>query len=392
MGGRPPLKAAGKSLRPGAAVALALLPGATAWAQREQGYVPPVPRTSAATAPLSGTVLDPVVRLGQDLYSAGILPRLRYVDSFAANPVGGLTQGTDTSGVVIFGADADLSQIAGIPGGLVHATFAQFYGHELSTDHIGARTKVQSYYYPFKQFELSELTYDQRLLDGRLDVIVGRANGTGTFARSTYGCRFQGVADCPFELTQVVGGFPGFPYANWGGSVRFDPLAATYVQAGAFETNPRRQHNSGFDWGINTATGVVIPVEFGYGTTTLNDPYPRHLKLGGWYNSADYTDPYLNTRGQSRALLGGAPLAYGGGRGGLYALADQVVYRHDRESTRGIAVFGSVAGPFDSPELFALQAVGGALWSGPFDARPGDQIGVLGSYLRLSNNGFKDSI
>lgn len=378
--------------RAGAALAVALalpgvglLAGGPARAQREQGYLPAVPRTDAATAPLNGTVLDPVVRLGQDLYDLGILPRLRTVDSFAANPVGGLAQGTDASGVVIFGADADLGRIAGLRGGLVHATFAQFYGHELSSDVIGARTKVQSYYYPYKQFEMSELTYEQRLLGDRLDVTVGRANGTGTFARSTYGCRFQTVADCPFELTQVVAGLPGFPYSNWGGSVRFDPTRATYAQAGAYEVNPRRQHESGFDWGLNRSTGVVVPAEIGYATTFATDPYPRHLKFGGWYNSADYTDPYLNARGRSRALFGGAPQGYAGGRGGLYALADQVVYRHDARSARGVAVFGSVGGPFDGKELFALQAVAGALWTGPFDARPGDQIGVLGTYLRLTN-------
>ncbi len=141
-----------------------------------------------------------------------------------------------------------------------------------------------------------------------------------------------------------------------------------------------------------TRSGSTTPASTGASTRPrgsssppLTDPYPRHFKFGGWYNSADYTDPYLNTRGRPRALAGGAPFAYAGGRAGLYGLADQVVYRHDRSSTRGIAVFGSAAGPFDSPELFAFQGVAGAIWSGPFDRRPGDQIGVLGSYLRLSN-------
>jgi len=351
---------------------------------------PPSPLPS----PLIGTPFESIVRLGQDLLNLGVLPRLRYVQSFAANPVGGLTQGTDTSGVVLFGADVDLNRTVRLPGAQLHVTFAQFYGHELATDHIGTRTKVQSFYYPKKQFELAELTFEQRLLDGRLDVQVGRANATGEFARSTYGCRFQNVADCPFELTQAVGGFPGFPYVNWGGRVSYSPTPATYVKAGAFEANSTRNTNSGFDWGLNHSTGYVVPFEAGYGTDFTTDAYPRHAKVGGWYNSAPYTDPFLNTANRSRVQFGGRARSYSGGRRGLYALGDQVVYRHDRDTARSVAVFGTVAAPFDGEELFAFQGVAGAIWSGPLASRPGDQIGLLGTFIRLSNkeDGFLNAL
>lgn len=348
-------------------------------------FQPAPPEQVRAPSPLLGTALEPVVRLGQDLYGAGVLPRLRYVQSFAANPVGGLSQGTDTSGVVIFGADMDMAKLAGIPGGQVHATFAQFFGHELASDHIGTRTKVQSFYYPRKQFELAELTYEQSLFDGRLDFVVGRANATGSFARSTYGCRFQNVADCPLELTQAVGGFPGFPYVNWGGYVRANPTPVTYIKAGAFETNSTRNTNTGFDWGLNHSTGYVLPFEVGYGTEYATDPYPRHFKLGGWYNSAPYNDPYLNTRDRSRGLFGGKPLVWSGGRGGAYALGDQVIWRPETTGSRGVAVFATTGVPFDGKGLFSFEGVLGAIWTGPFASRPADQLGVLGTYIRLSD-------
>ena len=348
-------------------------------------FQPAPPETRRAPSPLLGTPLEPVVRFGQSLYDAGILPRLRYVQSAATNPIGGLRQGADTSGVVIFGADFDMKKIAGLDGTQFHVTFAQFFGRELSTDYIGSRTKVQSFYYPKEQFELSELTYEQSLFDKQLTFVVGRANATGSFARSTYGCRFQNVADCPFELTQAVAGFPGFPYVNWGGYVRYNPVPTLYAKAGAFETNATRNTNSGFDWGLNHSTGYVIPFEVGYGTEYSNDPYPRHFKLGGWYNSAPYNDPYLSTRGRSRALFGGAPLTYSGGRTGAYALGDQVVWRPDASGQRGVAVFATTGVPFDNRGLFSLEAVAGALWTGPLASRPADQIGLLATYIRLSD-------
>ncbi len=384
------------ALKIGVCIAAALVVAlpTMAQAQTEAVFDPTPPKAGLPKSPLVGTALGPVVRVGQELLAAGVLPRLRYVQSFAANPVGGITQGTDTSGVVIFGADFDMQRIAGIPGARVHVSFAQFYGHELATDHIGARTKVQSFYYPKKQFELSELTWEQRLFDDRVTVVVGRANATGEFARSTYGCRFQGVADCPFELTQAVGGFPGFPYVNWGGHVRYNPTRAIYVKAGAFETNSVRNTNSGFEWGLNRSTGYVLPFEVGYGTEYANDPYPRHFKLGGWYNTAPYNDPYLNTAGRSRGTFGGRPLPHGGGRAGVYALADQVVWKPEPLGTRGVAVFATAGLPFDGRQLFSFQGVAGGIWTGPFASRPADSIGFEATYLRISNkeNGFLNDL
>jgi carbohydrate-selective porin OprB len=112
---------------------------------------PTLPRPVCASrppSPLLGTPFAPIVRLGQDLPDLGVLPRLRYVQSFAANPVGALTHGTDALGVILFGADMDLNRVAHVPGAQLHVAFAQFYGHELATDHISARSKVQSFHLP----------------------------------------------------------------------------------------------------------------------------------------------------------------------------------------------------------------------------------------------------
>jgi len=339
-------------------------------------------------SPLIGTPLEPAVRIANDLLNEGILMRLRYVDAFAANPTGGLEQGADNSGVVILGSDFDLNRLAGVPGGQLHVSIAQLYGHELATDQIGSRTKVQTYYYPYKQFELTEFTYEQAAFNNALDIVVGRANATGEFARSTYGCQFENVSDCPFELTQLVAGFPGFPYVNWGGRVRVAPTPDTYIKAGAYQTNPLRQHNTGFDWSIdNKSTGFVAPVEAGWESDA--DGMPRHYKIGTWYNSADYTNPDLNTKDKNRALFGGAAMPVAGGRSGIYALGDQVVWRPEAGSNRGLALFGSAGVPFDSAEVYQFEATAGFVWSGPFASRPRDQIGFQVAMLELGRDEFK---
>ena len=98
-----------------AAFALLMFAASAASAQDVPVFNPAPVRASRQPSPLLGTSFEPIVRLGQDLLGFGILPRLRYVQSFAANPVGGITQGTDTSGVVLFGADVDLNRTVQLP-------------------------------------------------------------------------------------------------------------------------------------------------------------------------------------------------------------------------------------------------------------------------------------
>ena len=348
-----------------------------------QERTPPTP-AAQVEAP-GGAVPAPFARLARSLRAGGVHLRLTFVDNFAANLAGGWRQGSDNAAGLVFGADFDLARLIDLPGGKIHVTFAQYAGRSLSADYIGSADKVQDYNYPYEQFELAQLSYEQRLFHDRLDLLVGRINATGQFAHVAYGCDYENAIDCPFTLTDITGGFTGFPYVNWGGRVRYATTRTTYVKAGAFEINPTRLHNSGFDWSTGGATGVIVPVEVGYRTTSAQTRYPSHIALGGWYNSARYIDPYLNSKHQPRGLDGGRPLFYQGGRRGLYATGEQVIYRPDRTGDRNLAVFAIAAAPLDSREIYAFQAVAGVVYKGPFPARPFDRFGALVSYVRFSD-------
>jgi len=63
-----------------------------------------------------------------------------------------------------------------------------------------------------------------------------------------------------------------------------------------------------------------------------------------------------------------------------------VVWRPDTgPGQRGIAVFATTGVPFDAKGLFSFEGVAGAIWTGPFPDRLADQIGILGTYIRLSD-------
>ena len=81
-----------RSVIPALLALCTLLAGGGASAQVDQVFDPSPPQAARAASPLVGTAFEPIVRLGRDLLDFGVLPRLRYVQSFAANPIGGITQ------------------------------------------------------------------------------------------------------------------------------------------------------------------------------------------------------------------------------------------------------------------------------------------------------------
>lgn len=249
--------------------------------------------------------------------------------------------------------------------------------------YIGNYIKSQGWYYPYQRFELAQMAYEQDLFNGKVNIYAGRTNATAFFARSTYGCYFISGSQCPQYLTLFAGGFTGFPYATWGGRLLVRPTDRFYVEGGVFSVDPNRRNVSGFDLGLETVTGVVVPFEIGYQTDFSNDEYPRHFKLGGWYNDAPSVDPLLNTRHLSRALFNGGPLMNTFSRSGVYALADQVIYRPD-DSRRNLAIFASFTAPSDEREVLAQQSTLGALFTGPFASRPRDTAGVQFTYITFT--------
>jgi porin len=345
------------------------------------------PSTTPAPEPDKG---GPVDRLKDD----GIALRFVMANDYASSVRGGERLGATNGGGVVGGADLDTDKLFGIPGGRIRITFARYYGHSVAATDIGVVQKIQGYWYPARQWQLAQLTWDQNFSDNHLNVLFGRVNATWQFARSTYGCRFVSAPDCPYQLTNSTGGFTGFPYVNWGGRVKYQP-DARYFSIGAFQINPDRRNNHGLDFGLENTTGVLIPVEVGYETNFTNDPYPKHFKVGGWYNSADFTDPRKNVLGLPRGLVGGAARVYDGGRYGVYVLADKVIWKPDpTTNTRNLAIFGSLTGPLDNAEMYTLQSTAGLMWTGLSKSRPEDSLGFQASFFRFAKKqvGYEDDL
>jgi porin len=318
--------------------------------------------------------LGPVAkRLADD----GVKLRSALIDQYAGNTTGGVRQGHTNVGQFNIGADLDLDKLLGIGGGSFHITVYRDYGQALNQEVTGTFTKQQYIYKnPYERWHLGLFAYEQKLLDDRLDVLVGRLGSTTFYGHLITNCQFQSGTLCG-EPRIIVSeaGFSLLPSATWGTNVKYRTTPHSYLETGIFEVNPTTSASNGLDFSIGSATGFTVPVEWGW---TQTDPattqYPFELKAGGYLSTAPLSDPYYNTLGLSRALHGGKARQINSSRDGVYVMGDRVIWRPNPTGSERLSVFGGIVQQLDEAEIMRQQIYAGFVWTGPFHSRPTDTL------------------
>jgi porin len=288
--------------------------------------------------------------------------------------IGGRKQGSAFQGEDTLGADLDLKAMFGIPGAAIHISTDDRWGVN-PAHYVGAGIFTTANYGPQDQYRLGELSWDQDLFNDHVRILVGRIADNIDFNTSELYCRFLfSICGNLTNTWYFQNGNPSYPVATWGGRVTIKPTLETYLRVGAYqETSIQASSGSAitggrfwesFDFGHNS--GVFLPAEIGYKTNFDQDPFPRGVYLGGWYDSAKYAD-----------ILTSAPMQ---GRSGVYFQMQQMVFRPDMTSHRGLTVFGG--GMFDTADAgpASYNLAGGISWVGPLLGRPADTLNVGAQY------------
>jgi porin len=350
-----------------------------------------VPAMAAAqTVPLRAPSTDTGILspLGDKLDDMGIRIRSQLVNEFAANPVGGVNQGHTDVGQFQIGVSFDLDKIVGWRGAQFHITGVRDYGNGLSHDLSGTFIKSQEIYKnEFTINRMGVFALEQKLFNDKLDIFVGRLGSTTFYGRLANSCNFQSGISC--SVPQILNSSAGVTFptsATWGGNVRYRIASDIYVEAGAFEVNSFIQDTSGFDWSTKHATGFTVPFEAAKGVYDLDKSrYPSSIKIGGYYSTAPFTDPYFNTKGQSLGLFGGTPEPNQHIRHGFYIMGEKAIWRPSEHDARSLAVFGGWIQPLEDEEVMRTQVYAGAVLRAPLYSRPHDILSFETSYFRVSN-------
>jgi porin len=332
----------------------------------------------------------PLAPYAADLARAGLSFDVNVYDFFYANPSAGLRPGQlSHSTYYLLSLDADLERLAGIKGGLFHFTQlfigARWNNRNMDGD-VGDSTVGYQPTFNRDFARLSTLTYEQRLLDDRLSIEVGRTHPNRYYALPP--C--QSAASCFQDILQINAGLTSPLYGVWGGNVAYKVSPESYVQAGAFAVTARANFSSGYDWGTEPLNGVVTLAEIGRATTFATDLYPGRVALTGFYNTADHEDNFRSVFGRSKGLNPSDPVLQRSGTSGVILTGSQVVWRADAGgdaanlNPTSIQAYTSLAYAPDPTIPIRWNAFAGLTLQAPDQSRPLDRYGIKVNWQRIA--------
>nr|WP_110950121.1 carbohydrate porin [Pseudomonas bohemica] len=305
--------------------------------------------------------LDTVVEVGSNLHGGYDHDKsTRYSDQFA------------------LGAHMDLQKILGWHDAEFQLTLTNRNGDNISNDRIGdprvgTLSSSQEVWGRGNVSRLTDLWYQQKFLDQKLSIKVGRFNEGEDF--NTFPCDFQNLALCGSQVGNWGGGiWYNWPISQWAMRVKYQLNPELFVQVGAFEQNPSNLENdNAFKLSGSGNKGAVLPVELVW-TPRVND-LPGEYRLGYYYSTADSSDVDKDSNGRY-AALSGEDYSSSSSKHGMWLTLRQQVTRQASDNSRGLSLFANGTLHDKKTNMIDNFVALGATYTGPFDARPKDDIGL----------------
>lgn len=274
----------------------------------------------------------------------------------------------------------DLNKLFGWSGATFQTTLTQRTGRNLSDDaNLGTLQQVQEVFGRGQTIRLTQFWLDQSFDQGLIDWKIGRMPFGDDFA--SFHCDFMNLTFCGADPGNLVGNYIfNWPISQWATRVKFSLGKEGYVQAGAYDVNPRylNLENEVAPVFFSGSTGVLIPVEFAWLPSFDDGQLPGSYKIGFWYDTSTADDVVDDINGDLIALTG-MPAQQDRGRYGAYINFEQQVLRTSAvDPKRGLDVFLNAVFADDRTSTTDRQFAAGLIFTGPFDGRPMDSIGFAG--------------
>jgi len=311
----------------------------------------------------------------------GFTPFLSYWGDFLANPVGGNSQRASWMQLLVTGGDLNLEKLVGLKGGSVVVSLTDAAGSNLSIPVGNIFTISQAYV--MNTFALYDLYYRQVLLDGHLNLDVGRLSAGQYFANMpSMGKVVSGAVNGNPTSLFVNAPFHATASASWGVHAKLKNDIA-YLEAGVFQASPRIGNPAyhGVDFSIGSGDGILVMAETGWtptfgGEATASDGKKAvtaaQSDLKGSYTFGAYYSNYTFDTFQG----GTAHSAYG-----FYGMAQQMVWRSPLDPHHHGTLWGGVTySPQQNLAQMPVMGFGGVVWQGLVPTRDYDDV-LLSFYM-----------
>jgi porin len=327
----------------------------------------------------------------------GVALGAEYTGDVLANVSGGIRRGAVYAGRLHLAADLDLGKLAGLAGASIHANAFQIHGRGLSPEFLGnllATSNIEAH----PATRLHTLWFQQNGFDDRLSFRAGQLAADDEFIISDTAMTFINgtFAWLPLAASNLPSGGSGYPLAAPGARIAAMPAEDLTFLTAVFggdpagkpgDEDPQLHNNSGTTFSLEGGVLVMAEIQYALNHGADSGGLPGTYKIGGWYHTGAFDDLRRDNLGLSLAdpASSGVAARHRGNRG-IYAVADQMVYREPGGEDRGLSLFMRIGGaPADrNPVDFYLD--GGAGYKGPIPGRNADVLGLAVGYAHVSGD------
>ncbi|MEP6830746.1 MAG: carbohydrate porin [Rhizomicrobium sp.] len=330
----------------------------------------------------------------KDLADAGIQIGGDEIFDALANPVGGHKQGATFEGRLELFTNIDLGPAAGWKGALFHANAYLIHGNGLSYDDVGNLLTIGNIG-TTPGTRLFSAWLQQSFLDGALSIRAGQIAADDEFFVSQYAGLF---INSTFGWPSILGinlpsGGPAYPLATPGLRIRYAVSPSLIVSTGVFNGdpapqgpgNPQLRDAAGTNFRLDGGLFWIGELAYSASIAMNQDSLPGTYKLGGWVHDGAFADQRFDTTGRSLAdpASSDLPALHHGDYGG-YVIADQLLWRAEGNSDRGLGIFFRAGGDPADRNLITFHLDGGLTYAGLLPGRDNDVLGIGMSYEQVS--------
>lgn len=333
-----------------------------------------------------------------------------YTAEIWGNTSGGLKRGSVYTGLLDFGSSVDLDKAIGWKGATVSTTWLWLSGRDASEDLVGNFLTISNIA-GFNTLRMSELWFQQNLLEDKLSFRIGQLTADSEFFISDYaGLFINGTFGWPAVAgTNIPNGGAAYPMGTLGARLAITPVDWFRFQSAVFQGNPFAQdvNRHGFRWNLSSQTGYTFMNEahFLWNHREEEPGLPGQLKPGVWFQTGQQADALAASTNS--------------GNTGFYLILDQMLYREPSEpaspvkegkavvdgkstakaskaaealkkSDQGLGWFGRVAFTPEDRNFINFYFDTGVSYRGLIPTRDNDSIGLGFGYAQLSN-GARDA-
>ncbi len=301
----------------------------------------------------------------------GLSVRANLTAQYIKNLRGGVsTKGSSTQTLFNLNATLDLEKLLNWRGGTFFVNFQHQTGQSPG-DEIGAIHGVS----PIDadgRTQIAEVWYEQKLIDDKLRVKVGKIDVNTEFAVSELGSEFlNGGFSCSPNNP-----IPAFPDTAFGGMAVYNFADNLYIAAGVFDGASQSGIALG-DKGPGTLFGkpsdLYMTAEAG-GSWKVGGEMPGRAVIGLWHQTGTF-----------EKFIGGSQK----GTTGAYLVAEQMVWCEnlgDEEDKQGLGLFFMYGFANSKVVEIPTHLAAGAVYHGLIPTRDADSIGLGVSYIGLEKD------